>query len=149
MAPIADRARKPARRSPLSPHGERPGARLLALLARRMLIGSVAAVAAWYAWLVARTSLYTRFVLGITAAICLALLVFGADEAWVRHRVDVRTQQVESENDQLKQDTAATVRQAEWAESAAAIEDEARAMGYARPGEQPIVIVTATPTSAP
>jgi cell division protein FtsB len=110
---------------------------------------AAAAVARWYAWLVARTTLYTRSVLGITAAICLALLIFGAGEAWLNHQVHVRVEQVQRQNARLRQDTATTLRQAEWAESAGAIEDAARAMGYARPGEQPVVIVVAKPTATP
>lgn len=109
----------------------------------------VAALVRGHAWLVERTSLYTRTVLGITAAICLALLIFGVGEAWLDYRLHAQVQQVQAQNDRLRQDTAATLRQAEWAESPGAIEDAARAMGYARPGEQPVVIVTTTPTTTP
>jgi hypothetical protein len=115
----------------------------------RRLADAVTAVARWYAWLVERTTLYTRFALGISAAICLALVVFGADEAWLAHRIDVHIQQVESQNARLLQDTAATLAQARWAESDAAIETEARAMGYARPGEHVVVIATPQPTATP
>jgi cell division protein FtsB len=115
----------------------------------RVLGTAVSAVMRWYTWLAARTTLYTRSVLGVTAAICLALLIFGASEAWLNHQIHVQVQQVQSANARLRQDTASTLRQAAWAESPAAIEGEARAMGYARPGEQPVVIVTAQPTSTP
>jgi cell division protein FtsB len=110
---------------------------------------AASAVTRWYTWLAVRTTLYTRSVLGVTAAICLALLIFGASEAWLNLQIHVRVQQVQSANARLRQDTATTLRQAAWAESPAAIEGEARAMGYARPGEQPVVIVTAQPTTTP
>jgi cell division protein FtsB len=113
-----------------------------------MFAGALVAVARWYAWLVARTTLYTRFVLGISAAICLALLVFGADEAWLAHRIADHIRQVESQNARLRQDTTATLAQAQWAESDAAVEGAARAMGYALPGEQVVVIVTPRPGAA-
>ena len=127
----------------------RRGAQWTAPPVANALARTVATAARWYAWLAERTTLYTRFVLGVSVAICLALVMFGAGEAWYSHRIEMHIQQVESQNARLRADTAATLVQVTWAESDTAIEGAARAMGYARPGEQPVVIVTPRPAPVP
>jgi hypothetical protein len=97
---------------------------------------------------VARTTLYTRTVLWVTALICCALAVFSASEAWLSYHLAARIQQTQAENAHLQHDALITTRRAAWAESPEAIEDAARALGYARPGEHPVVIVVASHTAA-
>ncbi len=102
-------------------------------------------LAAWRARYLSRMPLYTRTLLWITAAICAALLAFTASEAWVNIELQRQIHQTEVQNARLRQDTTATERRAAWAESPGTIEDEARAMGYARPGEQPVVVAASQP----
>jgi cell division protein FtsB len=109
-----------------------------------------ARVVDWRLRYVSRTTLYTRTLLWITGAICVALLVFTASEAWVGHRLQQQVLQAQAENARLRQDALATTQRATRAEAPGTIEDEARAMGYARPGEQPVAIATtAQPPAAP
>ena len=94
------------------------------------------------------TTLYTRTLLGVTAAVCVALLLATASEVWVGSRVQRQVEQVQLANQHLRQDAALTARQTAWAEAPGTIEDEARAMGYVRPGEHAFVIATPQPAAA-
>jgi hypothetical protein len=87
-----------------------------------------------------RTTLLTRTVLGTTAAICGALLVATLSEAWVTYRLEQQVSQAQAANAWLRHDASATARQVVWAQAPQTIEDEARARGYVRPGDQPVVI---------
>ena len=95
------------------------------------------------------TTLYTRTLLGVTAAVCVALLLATASEVWVGGRVQRQVEQVQLANQRLRQETAVTARQAAWAASPGTIEDEARAMGYVRPGEHAFIVATPEPTPTP
>ena len=100
-------------------------------------------VAAWYQRYLARMTLYSRTLAVATAAICAALLFAILSQAWVNDRLQQQVRQAQVENARLRADILATTRRAAWAEAPATIEDEARAIGYIRPGEQAVVIVSA------
>lgn len=103
-------------------------------------------LAGWRAGYVSRLPVYSRTVLWISAAVCAALLVFTGSEAWVNFQLQRQIHQAQARNTWLRQDTTATERRAGWAESPGTIEDEARAMGYARPGEHAVVVAASQPT---
>jgi cell division protein FtsB len=100
----------------------------------------------WSQWYVPRTTLYTRTVVWATAAICAALIVATLSEAWVNYRLQQQVRQAQAANAQIQQDSTATAGRIAQAESPATIEDEARARGYVRPGEQAVVIAGSQPT---
>ncbi len=119
--------------------------------ARRVGSGVRDRTAGWHQSYLSRTTLYTRTVLWVTVAVCAALVLFTASETWVNLRLRQQVSQVKLENQRLRLDATATDRKAAWAESPATIEDEARSIGYARPGDQPVVIATrpSQPSAAP
>ncbi|HEX9413339.1 MAG TPA: hypothetical protein VF916_07525 [Ktedonobacterales bacterium] len=102
-----------------------------------------ARVAAWYQRHLARMTLCSRTLAVATTAICAALLFAILSQAWVNDRLQQQVRQAQVENARLRADILATTRRAAWAEAPATIEDEARAIGYIRPGEQAVVIVSA------
>jgi cell division protein FtsB len=118
--------------------GQRPAGRQAALRVRGKLAG-------WHTGYVSRVPFYSRTLLWITAAICAALLIFTGSEAWVNFQMQRQIEQARVQNAWLRQDTATTERRAAWAESPGTIEDEARALGYARPGEQAVVVAASPP----
>ncbi len=94
-----------------------------------------------------RTTLASRTLFWALLAICAALLVATLSEAWVRHGVEVQVEQTQAQNAALQRDTTATRQAIATAESPAAIEAKARAWGYIRPGDVPVIVVTPTPTN--
>src|SRR5260221_2590815 len=102
-----------------------------------------ACVAAWYQRHLARMTLYSRTLAVATTAICAALLFAILSQAWVNDRLQQQVWQAQVENGRLHADILATTRRAAWAEAPATIEDEARAIGYIRPGEQAVGDVSA------
>lgn len=108
--------------------------------------------AEWRARHLSRATIFTRTVLWVTAAVCAALVSATLSEAWVNYRLQQQVRQVRSENAWLRQDATTTAGRVAWAESPQTIEDEARARGYVRPGDQPVVIAAgqpAQPAAAP
>lgn len=109
-------------------------------------------LAGWRAGYVARVPFSSRTLVWITAAICAVLLVSTGSEAWVNFQLQRQIHQAQVQNAQLRQDILTTQRRAAWAESPGTIEDEARAIGYIRPGEQAVVVAAnppAPPAAAP
>ena len=84
--------------------------------------------------------------LWVTMAICVALLVATAGEVWARISVERQVAQTQSQNARIRQDIHTTQQQVTQANSPATIEREARAWGYVRPGETPVIIA---PTPKP
>jgi cell division protein FtsB len=110
--------------------------------ADRLLRLSAARVARWHPRRIVGATLFTRTALWTTAAICAALLVATLSEVWVTYRLEQQVSQAKAENAWLRRDAATTARQVAWAQAPQTIEDEARARGYVRPGDQPVVIAT-------
>lgn len=90
-------------------------------------------------------TLYVRMVLGITAALCLALLAGTLNEAHVAAGLRAQAGQTASANARLRADITTTMRLALAAESDATIVREAHQMGYFLPGEPWVVTVPAQP----
>lgn len=88
-----------------------------------------------------RTSLATRTLLWAAIVICGALLVATLSEAWTRSGVDAQVAAAQARNAALRQDVANTQRAIQQAQSPATIERTARAWGYIRPGDHPILVI--------
>lgn len=88
------------------------------------------------------TPLLRRTTIWVTTALCLALVLATLGEIWVRIGIEQQAAQVRSQNAQLRQDVQSTQQAVTDARSAATIEREARAWGYMRPGDNPVLIVT-------
>ncbi|HEY7781430.1 MAG TPA: hypothetical protein VIC85_14575 [Ktedonobacterales bacterium] len=123
--------------------------RRLALWAHRPWHAARTALADWRVRHPARGSLGTRTLRWGTAAICLALLAATLGEAWVNLRLHSEIQAASAQNAWLRRDTQATRRQVDQASAPGTIEDEARARGYIRPGDQPVVVAATQPGAAP
>lgn len=84
----------------------------------------------------------------VVLAICVALLIATAAEAWVRHGVEQQVAAAQARNAALQRDIVTTQRSITIAQQPATIEREARAWGYIRAGDHPVV-VTGGPAPAP
>lgn len=82
-----------------------------------------------------------------TLALCVALLVGVGSELWTGYQLQRQVAQTQAQNAALQRDIARTQRGAIQAQSPASVERTARAWGYARPGETPVVIAAPTPTA--
>src|SRR5579884_2884084 len=90
-----------------------------------------------------RGSLFTKTVIWVTGLICLAFLLGSLAQAWSNSQLmqqvqaeQQRTQQLQAYHDHLTQ-------QAAHYQEPSVIESEARQqLGYVRPGEHPVVIVS-------
>ncbi len=89
-------------------------------------------------------SLYTRTVMWITGLVCTAFLLGSLAQAWSNSQLMLKVQDAQQH---LQQDQAhhnLLQQQARYYKDPAVIESEARQqLGYVRPGENPIVIVSA------
>ncbi len=95
----------------------------------------------------ARPAALTRALLvWATVALCVALLVGAGSERWTAYQLQRQVAQTQTQNVALKRDIARTQRATIQAQSPAAIERAARAWGYTRDGETPVVIAAPTPT---
>lgn len=92
-----------------------------------------------------RTPLLRRTVTWAVLLVCAALLVATLGEAWQRHTLDQEVAAAQARNAALRQQIQETQRAITIAESPSAIEREARAWGYTRQGDQPVVVVTPPP----
>lgn len=89
-----------------------------------------------------RAPLLTRTVVWVTIALCLALTLATLGEVWARVGIDQRVQQTQTQNAQLQQDVRSTQQAVINAQSAETVEREARAWGYIRPGDNPVLFAT-------
>ncbi|MEO7001072.1 MAG: septum formation initiator family protein [Ktedonobacterales bacterium] len=83
----------------------------------------------------------THALLWVTLAICVALLVATASETWTRSSIERQAAQTRAQNIAIQQDTHQTQQEIAVAKSPATIEREARAWGYIRHGDTPVLIV--------
>lgn len=84
---------------------------------------------------------WQRTLLWATLAICLALVLGSASECWVQLGIERQVRTVQQRNTAIQQNITTTTNALKTAQSPDTIEREARAWGYARPGEQPIFVV--------
>lgn len=91
-------------------------------------------------------TLTRALVVWVTLALCGALLVGVGVEYWLRANLERQVAQTQTQNDTLQHDITRTRYATTQAQASATIEREARAWGYTRPGETPIVIAAPTPT---
>ncbi|GAC1456138.1 MAG: hypothetical protein PVSMB4_16430 [Ktedonobacterales bacterium] len=117
--------------------------------ARRLVRIAGGRVGEWRERHLSRATLFTRTVLWVTAAVCASLVIGTLSEAWVNYRLQQQVRQVRAENAWLRQDAQTTAGRVAWAESPQTVEDEARARGYARPGDRPVVIASTSQTAQP
>lgn len=101
---------------------------------RRIIEHSTRALRATRASLVQRTLLWAMLV------ICATLLVATVSEAWAHADAQARVQAAQAHNAALRRDIQTTQRNIQIAQSPDTIEHQARAWGYSRPGEHPIVV---------
>jgi cell division protein FtsB len=92
-----------------------------------------------------RPALAQRALLWAVLVICAALLIASISEAWVRHNVEQQVTAASARNAALRQDVAAARQAVAVARSPATIEREARAWGFVRPGDHPVIVVTPAP----
>ena len=88
-----------------------------------------------------RAPLATRTLFWAVMVICGALLVATLSEAWVRAGVERQVAATQARNAALQRDVAATGQAIVVAQSPDTIEREARAWGYVRPGDHPVLVV--------
>lgn len=89
-----------------------------------------------------RAALIQRTLLWAMLVICATLLVATVSEAWAHADAQARVQAARAHNAALRRDVETTQRAIQVAQSPDAIERQARAWGYSRPGEHPIVVAT-------
>ncbi|HUY76691.1 MAG TPA: septum formation initiator family protein [Ktedonobacterales bacterium] len=82
-----------------------------------------------------------------TLALCVVLLVGVGSELWTGYQLQQQVAQTQAQNAALQHDIARTQRATSQAQSPTSIERTARAWGYARDGETPVVIAAPTPAS--
>ncbi|MGZ6390833.1 MAG: septum formation initiator family protein [Ktedonobacterales bacterium] len=90
----------------------------------------------------ARAALIQRTLLWAMLVICATLLVATVSEAWAHADAQARVQAARAHNAALRRDVQTTQRAIQVAQSPETIERQARAWGYSRPGEHPIVVAT-------
>lgn len=90
----------------------------------------------------ARHSLAQRTLLWAVLVICASLLIATGSEAWTRHGIEQQVAAARASNATLQHDVTNTQRAVQAAQSPAVIEREARAWGYIRAGDHPIIVVT-------
>jgi cell division protein FtsB len=78
--------------------------------------------------------------------ICAALLLAVGAEAWTRHTIEQQVAAARARNAALQRDVTTTQQNIRVAESPSTIEREARAWGYIRSGDHPVIVA---PTGSP
>lgn len=97
----------------------------------------------------ARAALAQRTIQLALLVICAALLIATAAEAWARHGIEQQVSAAQAQNAALRRDIATTQASITVAESATTIEREARAWGYIRPGDHPVIVVIGGAPASP
>src|SRR6266851_8495039 len=92
-----------------------------------------------------RTSLFTQTIIWITGLICLAFLLGTLAQAWSNSQLMQDVQKAQQQLQQVQDQNAYLHRQASYYKDPFVIESEARQqLGYIRPGEHPVIIVSST-----
>ncbi len=88
-------------------------------------------------------SLFTHTVLWVTGLVCLAFLLAALAQAWSNSHLVQQVQIEQQHLQQLQQQHDRLVKQASYYKDPAMLESEARQqLGYIRPGEHPVVVVS-------
>lgn len=96
-----------------------------------------------------RHSLFTQTVMWITGLICIAFLLGSLAQAWSNSQLMQKVQNDQQKLQQLQSQHAQLNQQVGYYKDPAVIESEARQqLGYIRPGDQPVVIVSTSNQSA-
>lgn len=96
-----------------------------------------------------RHSLFTQTVMWITGLICIAFLLGSLAQAWSNSQLMQKVQNDQQKLQQLQSQHAQLSQQAGYYKDPAVIESEARQqLGYIRPGDQPVVIVSTSNQSS-
>ncbi len=97
-----------------------------------------------------RSSLFTRTVIGVTGLVCLAFLLATLAQAWSNSQLMQRVQTAQQQLQQTQAHHTYLSNLANHYKDSFVIESEARQqLGYVRPGEHLVVIVSATSPSQP
>ncbi|HET7637963.1 MAG TPA: septum formation initiator family protein [Ktedonobacteraceae bacterium] len=97
-----------------------------------------------------RSSLFTQTIIWITGLICLAFLLGTLAQAWSNSQLMQNVQKAQQQLQQAQDQNAYLRRQASYYKDPFVIESEARQqLGYIRPGEHPIIIVSSTSSTQP
>ncbi len=90
-----------------------------------------------------RGSLFTKTVIWVTGLICLAFLLGSLAQAWSNSQLIQQVQAKQQQTQQLQAYHNHLTQQASHYQDPSVIESEARQqLGYVRPGEHPIIIVS-------
>lgn len=97
-----------------------------------------------------RQSLFTRTILWVTGLVCAALLLATIAQAWSNSQLNERLQTEQQKLQQLRDTNASLKQGVDHYKDPAVVEREARdQLGYARPGEQVVMIVPSGNTTPP
>ncbi len=97
-----------------------------------------------------KTSLFTQTVIWVTCLICLALLFGSFAQAWSNSQLVQRVQDAQQQTQQLQQHHDFLSQLVNYYKDPFVIESEARQqLGYVRPGEHPVVVVSSTAQKQP
>ena len=92
-----------------------------------------------------RSSLFTQTVIWVTGLVCLALLLGSLAQAWSNSELMQRVQATQQQTQQLQAHHDDLSRLVNYYKDPFVIESEARQqLGYVRPGENPVVVVSST-----
>lgn len=97
-----------------------------------------------------RSSLFTRTVIWLTGLICLAFLLATLAQAWSNSQLAGRVQLAQQQFQQVQNQHTQLTNQANHYKDPTVIEQEAREqLGYIRPGEHPVVIISSSSPTPP
>ncbi len=96
-----------------------------------------------------KPSLLARLIMWSTAAICGLLLLATIAEAWTVHRLNQQIAANQQAVDQLQAQNQALSDSVQQLQQPSTIEQEARKLGFIFPGDQPVIVVTTTPSVPP
>jgi cell division protein FtsB len=95
-----------------------------------------------------KKSLFTHTVLWVTGLVCLAFFLAALAQAWSNSHLVQQLQGEQQHLQQLQQQHDRLVKQAAYYKDPVVLESEARQqLGYIRPGEKPVVVVSANDQS--
>jgi len=90
-----------------------------------------------------RSSLFTQTIIWVTGLVCIAFLLGSLAQAWSNSQLMQRVQEAQQQTQQLQAYHDHLVQQAKHYQDPFVIESEARQqLGYIRPGEHPVVMVS-------
>jgi cell division protein FtsB len=131
----------PSKRAQSSSHSEGNGPNVTSAVGMQETVGRLRA---------RRSSLFTQTIIWITGLICLAFLLGTMAQAWSNSQLMQDVQKAQQQLQQVQDQNAYLHRQASYYKDPFVIENEARQqLGYIRPGEHPVIIVSSTSPTQP